>query len=377
MNLERGFLPVDDPIPDLPRDYQGWDELGKELPKLLLSDHLKTTFENMPILSVARLQSAPELSRAMMLLSFFGHAYIWGEKKCPDKIPASIAIPWFEVSQKLGRPPVLSYDSYALNNWRRLDVNRPIELGNIVLSQNFLGGIDEEWFVLVHIDIEMKASQALQLFLPLQEAINQQNETLVAQYLGEIIQHLEKMCDTLDRMTEHCDPYIYYNRVRPYIHGWKDNPALPLGVIYEGVEVFDNQPQQFRGETGAQSSIIPSFDALFGIEHRPDPLRLYLAEMREYMPVAHRDFIGTIEQNVSIREYILTSHKDDINLRENYNAGINLLARFRQTHLNFAAHYIQKQSQTSLANPTGIGTGGTPFMEYLKKHKDETSQFLI
>ena len=30
-----------------------------------------------------------------------------------------------------------------------------------------------------------------------------------------------------DRMPERCDPYVYFERVRPYIHGWRDNPALP------------------------------------------------------------------------------------------------------------------------------------------------------
>ena len=39
-----------------------------------------------------------------------------------------------------------------------------------------------------------------------------------------------------------CDPYIYFNRVRPYIHGWKNNPALPQGLIYTGVNYF-----QFNG----------------------------------------------------------------------------------------------------------------------------------
>ena len=41
----------------------------------------------------------------------------------------------------------------------------------------------------------------------------------------------------MNRMPEKCDPFIYYNRVRPYIFGWKNNPATPDGVIYEGVDV--------------------------------------------------------------------------------------------------------------------------------------------
>ena len=48
----------------------------------------------------------------------------------------------------------------------RLDVSKPIELGNIVCLNNFLGGVDEEWFRLVHVEIEAKAGPALASILP-------------------------------------------------------------------------------------------------------------------------------------------------------------------------------------------------------------------
>ena len=88
----------------------------------------------------------------MRILSFADHAYVW---EVPDQpaatLPAQLAQPWYDVAQRLGRPPVLSYASYALDNWRRLDPTKPIQLDNIVLLQNFLGGQDEEWFVVIHI----------------------------------------------------------------------------------------------------------------------------------------------------------------------------------------------------------------------------------
>ena len=62
-------------------------------------------------------------------------------------------------------------------------------------------------------------------------------------------------------MPEKCDPYIYYHRVRPFIFGTKDNPDLRNGLIYENQ--FNNKPQFFRGETGAQSSIMPFLDGCF------------------------------------------------------------------------------------------------------------------
>jgi indoleamine 2,3-dioxygenase len=374
---DRGFLPKTDPLERLPEKFVLWEQLAESLPKLLVAGKVLQTFDPIPVIDTSTLQSLEELERAMLLLSFFGHAYIWGNQTPENHLPAAIAIPWYEVAKKLHRPPILSYASYALNNWRRIDKQGPIELGNIVLLQNFLGGMDEEWFVLVHIDIEMKAAPALNHFFAAQQAVQENKRKELTQYLELFVEALEHMCHTLARMTEQCDPYIYYHRVRPYIHGWKDNPALSQGVIYQGVDAFAHKPQLFRGETGAQSSIIPSFDALLGIEHHQDPLRIYLAEMRDYMPEEHRQFLAHVEKKGAIRQYVIDHCDEAPLLRDCYNHCLNLISRFRQTHLRFAAHYIQKQSQRSLANPTDTGTGGTPFMEYLRKHKDETLGFLI
>src|SRR5215475_13091613 len=155
---QRGFLPLIDPLDCLPRAFTPWEEIAQHLPKLFVTDWLRHTFEQLPILQVAALRNPAQLERAMLLLSYFGHAYVWAEEKPADRIPAGIAVPWYAVAQRLGRPPVLSYASYALHNWRRIDPQRPIELGNIALLQNFWGGADEEWFILIHVDIEAKAA---------------------------------------------------------------------------------------------------------------------------------------------------------------------------------------------------------------------------
>lgn len=313
----------------------------------------------------------------MLLLSYFGHAYVWGGAKPADRIPQGVAVPWHAVALRLGRPPVLSYASYALNNWRRLDPSAAIELGNIVLLQNFLGGVDEEWFILVHVDIEAKAAEAMAAIGPAQEAVRSDQPKLLEQSLGAIASSLDRMHQTLLRMPEHCDPYIYFNRVRPYLYGWKDQPALPDGVVYEGVEALGGRPQKFRGETGAQSSIIPSLDAALGISHKADPLRAYLTEMREYMPPNHRTFIESIEQGPSTRRYVQERRLSHPALRDAYNACVKWIDNFRSIHLEYASRYIQQQSQRNASNLPNVGTGGTPFMPYLAKHLDETGEHLI
>jgi len=378
-NLSRGFLPPEDPITQLPSAFEAWETAAAQLPKLLLADDLRSQLESLPAFPTKKLVTDEHHERAMMILSYLGHAYIWYDiDDVPTELPSVLAKPWCEVANYFQRPPVLSYASYALYNWRRLNPERPIELGNIVLLQNFLGGIDEEWFILIHVDIEAKAISGLQTIAPTIEAANQGDSEQLIKNLHALATSIEDMCNTLDRMPEHCDPMIYYNRVRPYIHGWKNNPSLPDGLIYQAVKAYENKPQQFKGETGAQSSIIPCLDALLGIEHEESPLKEHLIEMLDYMPAAHRAFVLNLqEQHSPLRQFVLENYKSNSELREAYNACIQLVSRFRTTHVGYAAAYIQKQTQTSTANPIDIGTGGTPFMAYLTKHKQETEKFLV
>src|SRR5437879_8111450 len=134
---DRGFLPTPDPLDRLPEEFSPWEEIGRELPKLLLTGKVRSFIKQLPLLDAARLGDVRERKRAMVILSFLGHAYVWGENDIVESLPPSLAVPWHRVAQMLGRPPVLSYASYALDNWRRIDSKGPIELGNIALLQNF------------------------------------------------------------------------------------------------------------------------------------------------------------------------------------------------------------------------------------------------
>lgn len=375
VSTERGFLPAHDPLEQLPTPFTPWEDIARDLPKLLAAGCARPQLDALPVQKTASLRSDAELNRAMLLLSYFGHAYVWGGAPPSPRVPESVAVPWQEIAARLGRPPVLSYASYALHNWRRLDPRRPIALGNIALRQNFLGGVDEEWFILVHVQIEAEAAPALTAIPRALMGVESNEAGALTAALETVAGALREMHATLSRMTERCDPYIYFHRVRPYIHGWKDQPALPDGLIYDGVPAYSGRPQQFRGETGAQSSIVPSLDALLGIAHADDPLRAYLREMRDYMPLRHREFIAAVEHGPSVRAFTLRNREPK--LVEAYNACVHGVQSFRAKHLEYAASYVHEQSQRGVANPSAVGTGGTPFMAYLKKHRDETEQYLI
>jgi indoleamine 2,3-dioxygenase len=368
-----GFLPEHDPLDRLPSEFDAWENIAQDLPKYLMSDRFRSEIESLSPFPTEALGKARQWERAMVLLSYIGHGYVWCERP-PDSIPAVLAVPWHAVATKLGRPPVLSYSSYCLHNWRRFDLHRPTEVGNIALIQNFLAGEDEEWFVLIHVDIEMRAAAAMSRIPRIQELMRGgENDKLPAE-LDVVADSIHAMNMTMDRMPERCDPYIYYQRVRPYIHGWRNHPDVPNGIVYEGVDEYEGTPQTFRGETGAQSAIVPALDALLGVGHAPDELRGYLEEMRAYMPPGHRRFIEQIERLGSVREVTALGGRDAVNA---YNRCVEELETFRSTHLKYAAQYIFHQAQTDPKNPHAVGTGGTPFMPYLKKHRDETHHHLI
>jgi indoleamine 2,3-dioxygenase len=375
IDRERGFLPSKDPLRQLPEVFDPWESFARSLPKQFASDHIRRSIQDLPPFPLGYLCSARERERAMVLLSYLGHAYVWGGPKPAAVLPRVLAVPWHAVAESLGRPPVLSYSSYALHNYYRFDPARKIECGNIALIQNFLGGIDEEWFILIHVDIERKAAPALAILHACLDAAESRDAEILESHLYEVHASLVEIRSTLARMPERCDPYIYYHRVRPYIHGWKDHPDLPGGLIYEGVDAYRGRPQQFRGETGAQSAIVPSLDAVLGVGHEADMLRVYLMEMRAYMPPEHRDFIASLEERGSIRGAV--THSNRHSLTAIYNACVEELEKFRSLHLEYAAKYIFHQAQTDPKNPHAVGTGGTPFMQYLKKHRDETHQHVL
>ena len=370
LSHERGFLPSEDPLSYLPKPFDAWEGVASNLPKLFASDHLRRTLESLPPFPLDAISSDRERERAMLLLSYLGHAYVWGGTRPARVLPSRLAVPWYRVAHALGRPPVLSYSSYALHNFYRFDSAREIACGNIGLIQNFLAGIDEEWFILIHVDIERQAAPGLAALHDCLDAAEARDAERLESLLATVQSSIDKMYATLQRMPEFCDPYVYYHRVRPYIHGWKNHPDLPEGLIYEDVVEYKGKPQQFRGETGAQSAIIPSLDAMLGISHGEDVLRTYLIEMRTYMPPDHWAFIESLESRGSVRGFVQRARRSSLTSR--YNACVSGVEAFRSLHLEYAASYIFRQAQTDDKNPHAVGTGGTPFMQYLKKHRDET-----
>jgi len=362
----------------LPSQFAEAKQAADDLSNLLTSGRVRHWLEQLAdpgIEEWVKTAAEEEVRTAMVHYSFLVQAYVWGEPEAPTHLPANLARPIVALADRLGQAPLLPYSAYVLDNWARIDKAGPISLENIRMAQNFLGGADENWFVMVHVAIEAEAGVLLDNAVKLVAVANVRDAAEAERLLVEMNGAWERIYTHFARMPERCDPYIYFQRVRPYIHGWANNPALGDGLVYEGVDRFERRPQAYRGQTGSQSSIVPAMDALFGVGHSDDPLKRFLDELHQYRPVQHRRFVEDLAAQSTLREFVAGS--DSPSLKEAFNACIEQVARFRTRHLEYAASYINKQMVSNPGNDPDVGTGGTPFMKYLKKHRDENRAQVI
>ena len=81
-----------------------------------------------------------------------------------------------------------------------------------------------------------------------------------------------------------------YNNIRTFIMGSKSQSFFPNGIVYEGV---DTEPRFYRGETGANDSIIPTIDNFVQLtEEMPNnPLTETLKDFRKYRPAHHNEWL--------------------------------------------------------------------------------------
>ena len=347
-----GFLPHPDPLRRLPGELESLDELGQNLPSLLEDKDVRHYLREfkVPHWSNDTLDPAdvPALRLYYVRLGFVASGYINQIGQPPaTTLPKNIAVPLCHAAKVLDRPPILSYDGYALYNWKRFDPSGPIALGNIDTIQNFVHLYDERWFILVHVEIESIAAEALDGIAACATATTANDPTGVTAALFRVAEAVRKMGTVLRRIPEKMDPHVYFRAFRPYIRFFEN-------VVYEGV---DQTPASYRGETGAQSSVVPALVAFMKIPHKPSMLMNHLADMRRFMPADHRALLAEIAAMPDPRPLARA---------DAYNSVLEEVAKFREIHFGWADMYIHQR----VADPRG--TGGTPYRQWLQQLIDET-----
>lgn len=160
-----------------------------------------------------------------------------------------------------------------------------------------------------------------------------------------------------------------YTTFRTFIFGITSQSMFPKGVIYEGIN--DGKPMSFRGESGANDSMIPTLDNFLQIPMPETPLTEILKDFRKYRPSNHRAFLSHVRETsiaVNMREFALQLHAADPKAETNAAVWesrrlwiqlLNQVRDFRWRHWCFGKEYILKMT----SHPTA--TGGSPIITWL------------
>lgn len=336
-----------------------------------------------------------------------------------DVLPKEIARPIVRCAEILDFKPFMEYaGSYALYNYRLENPTLGLDYSNLRLIRAFEHGLDptssEAGFVLVHIEMVKHTGPLVAGATAAIEACSHDNgatnkESLSTEERSKLNDGLTQMLDALRTINSKMETMwarskpASYTSFRTFIFGITSQSMFPRGVLYEGV--FDStalpppssssSPQctdaenlsslsdpeertrgtrlQFRGESGANDSIVPLCDNLLSIPMPSTPLTQILKDFRSYRPSNHRQFLEYVKatsQALNLRELALAlspsasspdaaTQQEVAKTRTLWLLLLDQVREFRWRHWCFAREYIIKRT----AHPTA--TGGSPIVTWL------------
>ncbi len=370
---EYGFLTMT-AIPKLSESFDEWEQVVAHLPELNKNHLTRAAINRLETFEWSQLKDPWQWKRAYVVLTLLTNSYVFSESPPATKIPSKLAVPLVEVSIHLGINPILTHAAVDLYNWDIIDPAKPFGLDNLKSVSLMTGTRSEEWFYLIMVAIEKVGGNIISNILDIMDDIQRNHHGGIVVALQEINSSLGKCCDIIKRMKENCKPEIFWNNLRPFLAGWKNNDNLPNGMIYEDVTP---RPLEFFGGSAAQSSLFQVIDAVFGIKHDSE----YFNEILDYMQKKHRECIKFVEKNVKLGEYIKDANLDALN--KCYNDCIKTVEKFRKLHYGLVYTYIIKmvkkekgetltEENEENTESSEKGTGGTDLRSFLNQSIEDT-----
>jgi indoleamine 2,3-dioxygenase len=270
--------------------------------------------------------------------------------------------------------------SYALFNYRLVDPAKGLEYSNLRLIRAFEHGLDptssEAGFVLTHVAMVRHSGQLVTGVMrclrslgaesaasSLSSSSSSEHERRLAFNGGlrDTLGALRQINAVMETMWSVSKPRAYTS-FRTFIFGITSQSMFPHGVVYAGAgpDGADLPAQHFRGESGANDSMIPLMDNFCQIDMPDTPLTQILRDFRAYRPGDHRRFLEWVgEESVEkgLRAFALApgasveAGPDGVNeamaaileSRGLFLQVLNQVRDFRWRHWCFAREYILKQ----------------------------------
>lgn len=257
--------------------------------------------------------------------------------------------------------------AYTLYNFWYLDPAIGYsEYSNLRLIRSFEKGLDpnssEAGFVLTHVDMVKHSPGLIQGVARILDEIegtaqegSSSNREGVNQGFEILLEAMRRIEASMETMWSNSLPKDY-NAYRTFIFGITNQSMFPKGVVYEGHN--DSRPLFFRGESGANDSMIPLLDHLLEIPMPANPLTTILKDFRSYRPAPHRQFLSFVMSKATelgVSAYCRANPTTAVL----YLRLLNHVRSFRWRHWLFAREYIIRRSK----HPTA--TGGSPIVTWL------------
>lgn len=256
--------------------------------------------------------------------------------------------------------------SYALYNYRLAPGTTPglpFDYSSLRLIRAFEHGLDptssEAGFVLVHVAMVQHSGPlvsgcvgALSSLADLKSSPNQR--AAFNDSLAQVVTAMQKVNAVMNTMWARSKPGSYTS-FRTFIFGITSQTMFPRGVLYTGVAP---ERLSFRGESGANDSMVPLMDNLLQLSMPATPLTDILKDFRSYRPGNHREFLEWVAQTAAALDLKGFAAADRQSAKV-YMQALDQVREFRWRHWCFTREYILKQSKYSRA------TGGSPIVTWL------------
>ncbi len=380
IDSKNGFLPIKEPLRNLPSRYETLQQLIDEMPVLkedgtpgILANHgsIEEAIKILPnYLDLVKLEKDSFVNAALFrAYSFLASAYTLSPSHhkflktgkygmANDRLPSNISQPFVYISNSLGVYPWLDYHyAYSLGNYFKIDKEKGFNWSNLSMAAKFSGMDDERGFIMLHVDINQHSPDLVKSAFGVANSKN--NESSLNKSLKLFANTLKKINERRRVMWE-ASRWKHYNDFRVFIMGIKGNEEIfPNGLIYEGVW---DKPKYFRGQTGAQDNIIPTADIVSGVInfYPENQLTKYLLDLRKYRPICVQNFFEILTKEMRSAPLLKRLTKTDNQLgMYHLMSAYEEIYFFRNGHWQFVQKYIMQNTKYAKA------TGGTPIISWI------------
>lgn len=387
VNTENGFLPRIKPLKELPEIY---NDINIILEKMKISSQNSLLKDNkfaeyvdkhLPTYDLSSQNNIQILASLFRDYCFIASAYsletshfnlVDGKYgKARDELPPKLSKPLKLLGEKLGTKPWLDYAyGYGLSNAiPKLGATDLGDYRSYETIRMFNGHESESGFINVHVAMNSFTPELVKAQQSILEAAHYKKIDDLKYYLNKHYYILNDIINSLNTMWKACKKSEYLS-FRTFIMGQKGNKEMyPAEKIIfnlgDSVEYYS-----FRGETGAQDSIIPSVDSIFQINYPKNKLTEYLYDLREYRPKDHQEYIE-YNKNMSLQVDLINLAKEDAEASLALLRNLNCIRLFRRKHWNLTKKYIIENTKHPVA------TGGTPITTWLPNQLGATLESMM